>query len=568
MSFIQVQRNAGRSGRNLAYVHLATSIWARDRKRPVQRRVYLGTLDPASGEVTVSKGFPSRSGTRVPLATLRQKAQAGEDIEAWLRQPPAGGGGANGSDVPARVEVVGDAHLLLALARETGLDAALQEAFGPREGPALLGLAFHQVAEGKPPYLAGCWLEERELPESMKGRGVSAEDVHGLLQRTGANTAARQRFYRLWLSRHCAGGAVICDTSSISTYAADLELAEFGHNRDGEDLPQINLCLAADRRSRLPLWVRPLPGSIPDVRTLQHTVELLQDLGLEQFRFCLDRGFHSQSNLRDLLAAGLDFVIGAPFSTAQARGLVRRCRATLATPKRSLQFHGRLLRHVRCSWSVPMGKGVSRQIDAHVFFEPERQVERTARVERAVFALEEKAAGETFASRGQAIGWLRENAGVLARCLAVRSGPGGTVRIERRPRAVAQAVARLGYTVILTSQTGLSAAEVLEDYRSRDQVEKLFDSLRNEHGQHRPRTGIDDSAQGRLFVTFAALVLRAALEDKMRRAGLLPGMTTAEALAQLPRIKAVTTLSGRRVLLEIPERHQEFLARLGVPIPA
>ena len=132
---------------------------------------------------------------------------------------------------------------------------------------------------------------------------------------------------------------------------------------------------------------------------------------------------------------------------------------------------------------------------------------------------------------------------------------------------MALAIARLGYTVVLSSRTGLEGAEVLEDYRSRDQVEKLFDSLKNEDGQYRLRTGIDESAEGRLFVAFAALVLRVALEDRLRHAGLLRRMTTAAALAQLRRIKAVTTLSGKRILLEIAKRHRVLLAKLGLPLP-
>jgi hypothetical protein len=42
-----------------------------------------------------------------------------------------------------------------------------------------------------------------------------------------------------------------------------------------------------------------------------------------------------------------------------------------------------------------------------------------------------------------------------------------------------------------------------------------------------------------------------ALEEKMRQAGLLRKMTVAEVLAQLRKIKAVRTRTGRRFLLEI-----------------
>ncbi len=125
----------------------------------------------------------------------------------------------------------------------------------------------------------------------------------------------------------------------------------------------------------------------------------------------------------------------------------------------------------------------------------------------------------------------------------------------------------MGYTIVLCNQTDRPAADVLADYRSRDQVEKLFDSLKNEDGQKRLRTGVNESAEGRLFVAFVSLVLRAVLEGRMRKAGLLRRMTTADALAQLRSVKAVYTISGRRFLLEIAKRHRTLLAKLDVPPP-
>ena len=79
---------------------------------------------------------------------------------------------------------------------------------------------------------------------------------------------------------------------------------------------------------------------------------------------------------------------------------------------------------------------------------------------------------------------------------------------------------------------------------------------------------MDANAECRLFLAFAALVLRAVLEEKMRKAGLLRRMTVAELLAQTRKIRAVTTLSGRRFLLEIPRRTRDVFASLGIPLPA
>ena len=567
MSFVQVQRNRDKVGRTHGYVYLAASRWSRDKKRSTQARVYVGALDEGSDEVVVAKSFPFRAGARVPLEELRSRARAGEDVEAWLRMP-SDGGAASGADAPAGVLVVGDAWLLQHLADSTDLPEILVRAFGEEDGQALLALAFHQVAEGRPVYLAQDWLEDREVPEAMKGHLVSQAAVYALLARTGADYDARQGFLEEWVGRHGGGRTVICDTTSISTYSKLLEQAEWGYNRDGENLPQINLCLAMNHDSRMPVWYRSLPGSVPDVRSLAVTAEFLSDFGMKDFCISLDRGFFSNGNLRGLIDEGLDFVIGAPWSLGKARQLVRRFRAALNSSKRSFAFGGRLMRHVRAAWELPMGKDdPARELDAHLFFDPQRQTERVARLEEAVLAIEGKAAEETLAGLRDARAWLAENAPALRKFFAIRADAGGTCRIERKPRTVARAVSTMGYTLVLTTRTGLSPAEALAEYRCRDQVEKLFDALKNEEGQHRLRTGVAESAEGRLLLAFAALVVRAALECRMRDAGLLDKMTTAEILGQMRKIKAVTTRSGKRILLEITKRQRDLFARLKVPLP-
>jgi hypothetical protein len=568
MSYLQTQRNRGRKGGEFAYVHLAWSMWDPLRGRSRQRRVYVGRLDPSGKRVVLSKGFGIRSGEAVELCELKRRLESGEDVEAWLRLPRGGApGDAGGQGAPVGVAIVGDAHVLLHLAREMGLAPLLQEAFGAEEGLVLLGLAMHQAVEGRAVYLAADWLEEREVPAAMRGELLQTDRVYALVAAAGADTARQERFFRGWIEVSGRPEGLVYDLTSISTYARGLELAEWGYNRDGESLPQVNLALVSDSRRGRPLWYRPLPGSIPDVSTLKLTGAMLGDLGLEDFSFSLDRGFYSQANVRGMLQEGIGFTLGVPFSVAQAKALARRHRAALASAKRSFPFQDHIMRHVRAVWRVRGGRGRPRELDAHLFFEPARHAESATRLETAVFALEAKAAGETFLWRRDAWQWLNENAGALRSCLDVRPAA-GRWQIERKAHAVAVATSRMGFTLVLTSQRDCSPEEVLARYRGRDRVEKLLDALKNEDGQHRLRTGNDHSAAGRLFVAFLALVLHSELERRMREAGLLRKTSVPLFLAQMRKIKSVRMATGTRHLLEISKRNRELLAAVGVSLPA
>jgi hypothetical protein len=47
----------------------------------------------------------------------------------------------------------------------------------------------------------------------------------------------------------------------------------WGYNRDGEKLPQVNLCMPLGEQSRLPVFQTLYNGSIKDVNTLKSTLQ-------------------------------------------------------------------------------------------------------------------------------------------------------------------------------------------------------------------------------------------------------------------------------------------------------
>ena len=97
---------------------------------------------------------------------------------------------------------------------------------------------------------------------------------------------------------------------------------EWGYNRDGESLPQVNLGLLYEEPSSLPLFYKQYSGSIPDVRTLQNMVEILEWLELSKALFVLDRGFFSSYNLKSMNER-MRFVIPFSFSNKKALELIR-----------------------------------------------------------------------------------------------------------------------------------------------------------------------------------------------------------------------------------------------------
>jgi hypothetical protein len=204
---------------------------------------------------------------------------------------------------------------------------------------------------------------------------------------------------------------------------------------------------------------------------------------------------------------------------------------------------------------------------AHLFFDPGRHAETVLRFEKHVFGLAEKAGREHFRDWREAKAWIAENAGARAACLRVVADE-GSPRVVPKPNRIAAATARAGYTLAITrgrDAADETAGAVLRDYRARDMAEKLFDVFKTEHGQYRLRTASDDSVQGRFFLGFATLVLRAELERRMRATSLHKTMTDANVLDELGKAKALITRKGNRILLEVSKKQRELLAALKVP---
>lgn len=71
------------------------------------------------------------------------------------------------------------------------------------------------------------------------------------------------------------------DSTSISTHSLKLAKSAYGHNKDGDDLPQINVLLVVDQNTGEPVYYRAYNGNVPDFFTVKHFLQ-------EQARIKLD----------------------------------------------------------------------------------------------------------------------------------------------------------------------------------------------------------------------------------------------------------------------------------------
>jgi transposase len=562
MSFIQLQK-AGRGEKRTIYVILASSKRSPGKKHPHQIRTHLGCMTDDQNNVVVAKSFAGTSRVLVSIQALRQIASQGEDaVFCWLKQhvPDAKvftKTSVSAIDKVSRIKKVGITHVLHNIATSLGLDEILTTCFNSNntfDGLAILYVSFYQIAERRPLYQAYTWINEHEIPDEIKDYDFSSVGTSRLSIQIGNDTAALERFFRMWIKKLNAPSSLIFDTTSVSSYSEKLDFAEWGYNRDGEELPQINISLVSSRSTGLPVYFRMLPGSIPDVTSLKVTVSLLKELGITDCVSSLDRGFYSASNVRSMLENNVGFVIGVSHSCTQTKELIQKHQATLRSPKYSIVHKGNIMRHISDKWLVDMdNNGEKKEIDAHIYWDYNRQSAQEKDLEYKIFQLYTKSQQDMpqgFATKDEAKLWIEENAKSLATFLKPTCGD-TLWEIERDIDAIELTVAKKGFTVVLTTKIGASGTEILDDYRSRDTVEKLFDIFKNENGQNRLHSGNHQAVVGRLIFAFIAMILYAELENRMKKAKLLKRYSVSELIAILRKLECVTMESGNRYLMEL-----------------
>lgn len=258
-----VERNGQR------YAYESKSRRVAGKKNPVTDKTYLGKVDPKTGEIIPKepKQLPDEEHVRkYGCVTVLDKIQA-----------------------------------------DLGIMDDLRECF-PDIAEKVMATAMAVAIDPTPFDDIHFTVDENGLKDYLKLRGnLSPPVLSDMTKDLGARLSAMDMFFTRRASRMDDDGTVALDITSNSTYSEMGGFAEWGYNRDGEDLKQIEILLVTDGEGT-PVAFQMLPGSIADVTTLKSAVEWMESLGILG-RMVADRGFENADNIASLLDRGIPFTI-------------------------------------------------------------------------------------------------------------------------------------------------------------------------------------------------------------------------------------------------------------------
>ena len=332
------------------------------------------------------------------------------------------------------------------------------------------------------------------------------------------------------------------DSTNKHCQAGDIEIAEYGHEKDKQNKPVYNYAIAYDRSNRLPLFYEAYPGSINDVSQLQYMLEKAAAYGYKNAGFILDRGYFSEPNIRFMDKNGYDFLIMVKGCKDIVNKLVLENRGTFEDEYScSIPFYdvnGKTVESV-------LFKDDEKKRYFHIYYSDYRKAKERAKLNSDI--RDQKEYLESLKGSNVNVDKRYEK---FFDIIYYHKGQADQELQFVRPRddEISNAIKLCGYFCIITS-SNMDAAEALELYKSRDASEKLFRGDKSYLGEKSMRTYHDEPTHAKIFIEFVALIVRnkiyTCLKDRMNELQKKKNyMTVPAALKELDKIEIIRQMDG------------------------
>lgn len=478
---------------NNIYVYEATNYWDKDKKQSRQKRVYLGRKNLETGEL---------------IPTKKQST-------------------------PKSVRDCGESILINNIFSELNLSSLLSKHFG-KDAESIKSFVTYSLTERKPSYLYPTWASSSINPSRF-------------IQSIGEQEYERESFIHDWIKTIDPRNGIYFDITSFSSYSKKLEPVEWGYNRDGEKLPQINYGMICSGST--PLFYELYPGSISDVSTLTNVVKRLNSYKVKKVSFIMDRGFYSKENLKFIIHKKYDCIIPLPFSTKISKLLISKHK-DISNVKNLVYFKEKkplyyLEDHIKIGGN---------NFYTHIYFDEERKNNELAILLSKLLNIEKIFNKKQFKNKAEAQEYIN-NKVVYKKLLTLKKN-GSTYVIENNLDELNKEIFFMGKIILLSSKKIPKTKSVLEMYLEKDSIEKIFNNIKNGIFEDRLKVSNLDSLYGKMFLNFITLIIYNKILEVTKSRSETKKLTVNEVLLELKKLKEITMLNGKKYLSEITKKQK------------
>ena len=541
-------------------------------KHPKQDKVYIGKMNE-QGEFVPNKLFIERS-KKQELQAEVEKLQ--EELDAMKK-----GEKRQKNLVEALTSVVssvsgkkktGLTHALDHIANLEGFDKALFTLFGETLARKILSLSYYALAtrnealddfcyfDASHVHPCGCDISSSESSAILAS--ITAEHVHEFfkaIRNPGPSRSKEDHF--------CA-----FDGTAFSSYSNGLSEVEVSRGKQDPDLKHFAMASVYSSKEGRCAYYRLYRGNIPDIKTIDNFVEVAKAMGFHFRRVALDRGYCSWNNLYRLhYACQYDVIMCLKSNMLVYKDALESATGTFEEDcTRYLCDHGVYGKTIRQEIILTDGEGREHptRVYVHVYYNRMKAADQESRLygdlEDSIATLTDMVGKKELS--------VRDAQKKLFTCkqkslITVRKTSNSTCVFEMDCLAVDEARGTLGYFMILSTED-LSAGQVLDIYRAKDGVERVFNNAKNDIGFDRPAVKTDATLEGKVFIIMLAGMISTHIRNAMRshRDELTRKMTYNKVLKELECMYTFS-VKGKTTWCEISERQALVLRCLSVPLP-
>jgi hypothetical protein len=504
----------------VTYVYESSGYWDKNKQQARNKRNCIGKLDPVTGEFVPSKRLdPQQAAVRDPAVT-------------------------------ASAQVVGPAVVLDEFSKRTGLEKLLKSCF-PDTHRQILAMANYLAIEGGALSYCESWAKSHE---PALATSLASQRISEILSSIG--TDSKQTFLAKWIDKVLEDDYICYDITSVSSYSELNEFIKWGHNRDKEKLPQLNLAMLFGQKSALPVYYHRVPGNISDVSTLRNLVLTFKALEVKRLHYVMDKGFYSKKNVDALVENRDRFTLSVPLNNKWLLEAIDDIYETIHGPDGYRKLDDEILYvHSRL---YPWGKEM-RRCYLHLYYNATARAKDVDKFNEELLQYKgELESGKPVADHQKAYDDF----------LIQKTTPKRGLQVSFNSEAVSQYISRYAGFQGLLSNGIKDPVEAMRVYRDKDAVEKCFDDLKNSLDMKRLRMHTSATVDGRLFVQFIALILISAIRKEMRSSKLIEKYTVRELLQEMKTLTKVK-YSGKygHILTEVTKAQRDILKALDIQLP-
>lgn len=439
---------------------------------------------------------------------------------------------------------------------EYDLENRLSRYLSKEEVQVVLTLAYNRVVRPLAMNQIASWYQGTVLSAKYPNIHLSSQYLSTLLVKVGQE-AIPFKFFQDLIANLTSQDTLFYDITSISSYTSAIQFFEYGHNRDGRHVPQVNLSLVVDKKRGIPIFYDLYPGSIVDVSTLKNTIEKIKALDVAGSTLIMDRGFCSGENLKTLVDNHFPFIMPASRVFKVVKQALSQIHRTISRSKNLQMFKEKAVFVEPVSLTI---EDVT--FKGYGYYSPHREQEDRERfyqkIRTTVKYLEEFDLKPYMKPKAV----FERHAGQFKSYLSWKVVDGRFV-ISIKDKAVSQRVNKMGLFILLY-EGDFTWDECLSLYRSRDLVERSFDILKNDLDIMPLNIKKRESLCGLMFIAFLSLLVRMHILKQLQETGLIKNCSLERIFLELEKIRWFVLPEEKFLITEIGKKQRHILDTLDI----